>query len=96
VEGIFKICDEDEIKLFVGLARKIWFRRNEVLHGGSFTHPNVLVQRAMSSVAEFLHANTLEEHGHKEERRERLVHYQNVDVDKDLSQIKRVLFLFLG
>jgi ribonuclease HI len=57
VEGIFKKCEEEEINLFVGLARKIWFRRNEVVHGGSFTHPNVLVQQAKEAVAEFKAAN---------------------------------------
>lgn len=56
VEGILKSCEEEEIKLFVGLARKVWFRRNEVVHGGSFTHPNVLVQQAMVSMADFCSA----------------------------------------
>ena len=52
VEGIFNKCEEEEINLFVGLARKIWVRRNEVVHGGSFTHPkwsNMLRKRWLSS-----------------------------------------------
>jgi hypothetical protein len=53
VEGIFNKCEEEEINLFVGLARKIWFRKNEVVHEGSFTHPNVLAQQAKEVVAEF-------------------------------------------
>ena len=57
VEGIFNKCEEEEINCFVGIARKIWFRRNEVVHGGSFTHPNVLVQRAKEAVADFRDAN---------------------------------------
>jgi hypothetical protein len=57
VEGIFTKCEEEDINLFVGLARKIWFRRNEVVHGGSFTHPKVLVQRAKEALAEFRAAN---------------------------------------
>jgi hypothetical protein len=27
----------------VGLARRIWTRRNEVIHGGAFAHPVVLI-----------------------------------------------------
>lgn len=60
VNEIFNSYGEDEIKLFVDLVRKIWFRRNEVLHGGSFAHPNLLVQQAMTAVADFFAAQTWE------------------------------------
>lgn len=36
VKEVFNSCGEDEIKLFVCIARKIWSRRNEVTHGGPF------------------------------------------------------------
>jgi hypothetical protein len=46
VEGIFASYDEKEIQLFVGLAQKIWMRRNDVVHGNPFTHPTELMVRA--------------------------------------------------
>lgn len=47
-------------RLFAGIARRVWFRRNEIVRGGSFTHPNVLVQQARDAVAYFSAANTRE------------------------------------
>jgi hypothetical protein len=43
VEGVFNKCSQEEIQKFVGLARRIWTRRNEVIHGGAFAHPAVLI-----------------------------------------------------
>jgi hypothetical protein len=59
VENIFKICEMEEIKIFVGVARRLWLRRNEVIHGGAFTHPIVLVQQAVLAVEEFHSANCI-------------------------------------
>jgi hypothetical protein len=44
VEEIFLTCDLQEIEQFVGMARRLWLRRNEFLHDGQFRHPNMLVQ----------------------------------------------------
>jgi hypothetical protein len=44
VEGIFGVCLKEETVQFVGLVRRIWLRRNEVLHGDVCTHPCKLVQ----------------------------------------------------
>jgi hypothetical protein len=64
VEELFKMCDEEELRLFVGIAKRIWFRRNEVVHGGPFTHPNVLVQQARQPLIDFSEANFREEETH--------------------------------
>jgi hypothetical protein len=40
----------------VGLVRRIWLRRNEVLHGGIFTHPRELVLQALRAVEEYKQA----------------------------------------
>ena len=37
----------------MGLARQVWFRRNEFIHEGSFFHLDVLVWKARSELAEF-------------------------------------------
>jgi hypothetical protein len=55
-EEVFKTCDEMEISSFVGIARRIWFRRNEVIHGGCFLHPTVLLQQVTESMKDFVEA----------------------------------------
>jgi hypothetical protein len=51
-------CDTEEFELFVGIARRIWFRRNFVVHGGEFIHPNSFLQGAIESDAEFRRTNS--------------------------------------
>jgi hypothetical protein len=43
MDDIFLQGDPEEIKQFVGIARRLWMQRNEVVHGGRMTHPNDLV-----------------------------------------------------
>jgi hypothetical protein len=35
-----------EISLYVVITRSIWFKRNTVIHGGIFTHPNLHIQES--------------------------------------------------
>ena len=37
---VFEKCNIKEIQLFMGIARKIWMRRNDVVHGNPFAPPN--------------------------------------------------------
>ncbi|XP_059454954.1 uncharacterized protein LOC132185160 [Corylus avellana] len=46
VEEVLLNGKEEDIKLFAGLSRQLWLRRNMLLHEGVFIHPNTLVQRA--------------------------------------------------
>ena len=41
--------------MFVCIARRIWLRRNDVMHGGGgvFVHPNTIVHRSQSALDEF-------------------------------------------
>ncbi|XP_059442009.1 uncharacterized protein LOC132174357 [Corylus avellana] len=57
VEEVFVQCDEEEIQQSVGIARRLWLRRNEVVHCGTLTHPNLLVQRTITAVEDFATAN---------------------------------------
>jgi hypothetical protein len=41
----------EDLELFVITAKKIWKRRNGVLHGESFTHPKILSKQ----VEDFMH-----------------------------------------
>ncbi|XP_059450901.1 uncharacterized protein LOC132181678 [Corylus avellana] len=57
VERMFQVCNLDEMRLFVGLARRIWLRRNEVIHGGSFASPKELLIRTRGALLDFQQAN---------------------------------------
>jgi hypothetical protein len=39
--------NKEDLELFVITAKKIWKRRNRVLHGESFIHPRILSKQAM-------------------------------------------------
>jgi hypothetical protein len=49
---------EDEVNVFVGLARQVWFRQNDYIHEGSFPHPNVLVRKARSALVDYDEASS--------------------------------------
>jgi ribonuclease HI len=57
VEEMFNKCDREEFGFFVRIARQIWFRRNSVVHGEDFLHPNLLVKGTMESSEEYKQAN---------------------------------------
>ncbi|XP_059436785.1 uncharacterized protein LOC132169849 [Corylus avellana] len=53
VEAMFSKHDRLEFLQFVGIARRIWLRRNEVIHGRSFLNPNRIVQQATQAMEVF-------------------------------------------
>ena len=53
VDKIFLQCDLEETKQFVGIARRLWLRRNEMVHGSRMTHPNELVLQTKTAMTEF-------------------------------------------
>ncbi|XP_059436591.1 uncharacterized protein LOC132169595 [Corylus avellana] len=61
VEGVLAKCSTDEVKLFVGLARRILLRRNEVVHGGDLIHPSVLLRLTTNAITEYHLATATEE-----------------------------------
>jgi hypothetical protein len=54
-------CDPEEVDLWAIIARKIWFRRNKVVHGGEFTDPTIVIQEATRLLHDFNRSNTREE-----------------------------------
>lgn len=50
---MFRKCTAEEMALFVGLARRIWMRRKDVLHGGMFSHPTTLIQLVVQAIEDF-------------------------------------------
>jgi hypothetical protein len=38
---------------FIGIARRIWFRRNSVIHGGVFTNPNAIMAEVDVAMEEY-------------------------------------------
>ena len=53
-------CEEDEFRLFMEIVQWVWFRRNEAVRGGPFTHPTALVQQAGEALTDFFVANNKE------------------------------------
>ena len=54
---VIRRCSIGEVELFAVLAHRIWLRRNDVVHGGTFTHPTELVRDAEIALADFHRAN---------------------------------------
>jgi hypothetical protein len=54
---IRKRCTRSEVELFVLTARRIWLRRNDVVHGRFMTHPSQVLRDAQTAVANFQRAN---------------------------------------
>jgi hypothetical protein len=53
VQYMFDRCSHEEVELHVEVARRIWFRRNIVVHGGEFTHPNSVILLASTFITDF-------------------------------------------
>jgi hypothetical protein len=53
MEEILAKCNEDEVQLSAGVARRLWLCRNDVVHGGPMSHPAVLVRQTRSAAEEF-------------------------------------------
>ncbi|XP_059454926.1 uncharacterized protein LOC132185130 [Corylus avellana] len=53
IEGLFCKCDQMEFSQFLSIARRIWLQWNEVVHGGSFSHSNNIVQQAPQATEVF-------------------------------------------
>jgi hypothetical protein len=48
-----KRCSMEEIEMCAVTARAIWTRRNAVVHGEAFEHPNILLRKARESLRQF-------------------------------------------
>jgi ribonuclease HI len=57
LSGINSRCATEEVELFAIIARRIWQRRNEFMHGGEFRHPTQMVREATNTMEEFKRAN---------------------------------------
>jgi ribonuclease HI len=53
VDSMLKKCDQAEFAQFVSITRRIWLRRNEAIHDGSFLHPNRLIMQAVQAVEKY-------------------------------------------
>ena len=53
VEKIFDMCDCEEVCQVLGIARRLWLRRNEVLHEGLFPHPVAMIQATKEAIVTY-------------------------------------------
>lgn len=52
-EKFFLTCSAMELRLFTGLARRLWLRRNDLIHGGSFVPPEIIFSQATRAMEDF-------------------------------------------
>jgi hypothetical protein len=64
VEAVLEKCSPEDMAFFAGVARRIWWRRNEVVHGGVFVHPISLVQQVQQAMEDFVMEQSNEESQH--------------------------------
>ncbi|XP_059436307.1 uncharacterized protein LOC132169261 [Corylus avellana] len=59
---VLRRCEKREVELFSVTARKIWMRRNRVVHGGLFQHPNQVLKEAEVGLEDFRRLNVPTSH----------------------------------
>lgn len=57
IEKLMEVLDEDELEVAVTVARRIWLRRNSVVHGGIFYPPARVAQDAKEVAEAFVRSN---------------------------------------
>jgi hypothetical protein len=58
LEDLSLRCTRSEVELFVITTRRLWLRRNDVVHGGCLTHPTQLLTEAMKALDDFQKVNS--------------------------------------
>jgi hypothetical protein len=46
-------CEKEDVELFAIVARRLWLRRNDFIHGGQFTHPVQMLRDSVKALTEF-------------------------------------------
>jgi hypothetical protein len=59
--GVISRCEKEEVELFSIIARRLWHRRNVVVHGGEFMPLNQVVKEAVTSLEDFQRVNQMGE-----------------------------------
>jgi ribonuclease HI len=57
LEMVINRCSRKEVELFAVMARRIWLRRNDVVHGGFLTHPSRVIAEAVTALEDFHRVN---------------------------------------
>ena len=57
-EVLMRRCNKEDLELFAITTRKIWLRRNSMVHGEQFSHPTQLLRDAQNSLEEFQHIHS--------------------------------------
>jgi hypothetical protein len=57
VEDMLDHGEQGDISMFVGIARRLWYRRNDVVFNGSMMHPLTMVQHSRAAMEEYAQAN---------------------------------------
>jgi hypothetical protein len=57
LEIVINRCSRKEVELFAVTARRIWLRRNDVVHGGFLTHTSQVIAEAVMALEDFQRVN---------------------------------------
>jgi hypothetical protein len=55
-EYLVERCNSKELAMLAEIARRIWFRRNTVVHGGVLLHPKEVIRSATSFIINYREA----------------------------------------
>jgi hypothetical protein len=53
MEYLFDRCSGEEVEVHAEIARRIWFRRNLVVHDGEFSHPNNVIRVSATFINDY-------------------------------------------
>jgi hypothetical protein len=56
-EDMLRRLTNEDLEMFAVVTRKIWLRRNELVHGGVFAHPTQVWKEAEEALQEFQRIN---------------------------------------
>jgi hypothetical protein len=56
-ETLLSRCEKEELELFVATTRRIWLHRNDMVHGGFYTHPTQLLRDVRIALEDFKRIN---------------------------------------
>ena len=49
-ENVYLRGEKEVFRVFIAISRKLWFRRNNFIHEGSFSHPNEVVCEVLGAI----------------------------------------------
>jgi hypothetical protein len=62
---VIQRCEKEDVELFAVVARRLWLRRNDFIHGGNFTHPAHVLIDSEKALTKFQTVNEKSQEGER-------------------------------